>query len=186
MLIGTEITLGPIMHADAPLLFRWRNSPEVMHLDGIYRPLSQSAFESWFTGIGRNADEVVFAIRRKGSEDLLGYVEVMNIRPVTRAAELSIMIGDPANRGQGHGREALQLCLAFCWDELNLRRLALCLRADNGPALRAYQAVGFMLEGVLRQAVFSDGAFRDVLMLGCLREPQEQRTRREDSTAAAM
>ena len=170
MLIGNEISLGPILQADAPALFRWRNSPEVMHLDGLYRPLSEPEFDAWFTAIGQRPDQVVFAIRGTARPELLGYVEVLHIQPVQRSAELAIMIGDPANRGHGYGREALRLCTAFCWDELNLRRLSLHLLADNLAAQRAYQAAGFQREGLLRQAIFSDGRFRDVLLLAQLRD----------------
>ena len=35
MLIGTKICLGPMFHADAPILFNWRNTVDLMHMDGL-------------------------------------------------------------------------------------------------------------------------------------------------------
>jgi RimJ/RimL family protein N-acetyltransferase len=46
--------------------------------------------------------------------------------------------------------------------------------ADNERAIRSYEKVGFRQEGKLREAVFVDGSYRDLLLMSILgREYQE-------------
>jgi RimJ/RimL family protein N-acetyltransferase len=96
-------------------------------------------------------------------------VHLTGIHPVIRACELGIAIGDPADRGQGYGSEALALALRFCWRELNLQRVALTVLSHNPDAVRLYARAGFVVEGVMRRASYADGAFRDVTVMAALR-----------------
>jgi len=168
MLIGQRVCLGPMLNSDAGIIFNWHNTTEVMHLDGLYRPVSQGNFDEWFGSIGRDPSRVVFSIRKQGDLSLIGYVQITNIHPVFRSAEMGIMIGDPENRGKGYGQEALRLCIEFGWRELNLNRLALMIVGDNGVAQAAYRKAGFQVEGVLKRAVFINGKFRDTTVMGLL------------------
>ncbi|NLG24638.1 MAG: GNAT family N-acetyltransferase, partial [Clostridiales bacterium] len=45
-------------------------------------------------------------------------------------------------------------------------------------AIRCYEKCGFQLEGRLRQDIYSDGAYRDLLMMGVLRD---ERRAKEDA-----
>lgn len=169
MLIGTTVCLGPMLATDSGIIFNWHNCTEVMHLDGLYRPISQSNFDDWFNSIGKDSSRVVFSIRKHGSLDFLGYLQIVNIHPVYRSAELGIMIGDPENRDKGYGQEALRLGIGFCWSELNLQRLTIMFIGNNERARRAYQKVGFETEGVLRRAVYTNGTFEDSTVMSILR-----------------
>lgn len=169
MLLGTQVSLGPVLESDGAIFFRWRNTPGLMHLDGLYRPCSQAEFDGWFRGIGRSPAQVVFAIRTLDQAQLVGYLEVREIQPLNRSADISIMIGDAVNWGRGYGRDALGLAVGFCWKELNLQRLSMVVMMHNQRALRAYRAAGFQEEGRMRQALYSDGQFVDLVLMARLR-----------------
>jgi RimJ/RimL family protein N-acetyltransferase len=47
--------------------------------------------------------------------------------------------------------------------------------SHNARAMRAYKAVGFRREGLLRKAVFVDGAWADLMVMGVLRPAQTKR-----------
>lgn len=112
---------------------------------------------------------MVFAIRQKQDMRLTGYLQITNIQPVPRSAELGILIGAEADQGQGFGQEAVRLALDFCWRDLNLQRLTLFVVGDNPRAIRAYGKTGFVAEGTLRRAAYIDGAFCDITIMGALR-----------------
>ena len=169
MLIGTQVCLGPLFQADARLIFNWRNRVELMHLDGLYRPVSQVQFDEWFNGAGKDPTRVVFSIRRQADLELLGFIQINHIHPVYRSAEIGIMIGESAHRGKGYGQEALRLCIGFCWDELNLQRLSVAIVGPNPQAQHAYRKAGFEIEGVLRRAIYVAGKFEDLTFMGLLR-----------------
>ena len=170
MLVGDKVCLGPLLRPDGAVIFGWRNTLNIMRLDWCYRPTDQTGFEEWFVNAGKDASRVVFAIRKRDNMDFLGYVQVVNINPAFRSAEIGITIGDVTNRGQGYGQDALRLCIDFCWQELNLQRLSLKLVGDNPAALHAYSKCGFEREGLLRRSVYSGGSFRDVTLMAVLRD----------------
>jgi len=169
MLIGDQICLGPVLQADAPSFFNWLNNVELVHGNGAYRPTDQARFDHWFGGIPNDNTRVVFTIRAKADVRLMGYVQIINIQPVMRSAEIGMLIGDPQDRGKGVGQEAMRLALTFCWRDLNLRRVTLFIVGDNPAAQAAYAKTGFEVEGRLRQATYVNGAYRDITVMGILR-----------------
>ena len=170
MLIGTKICLGPLFREDSRLIFAWRNRVELMHQDGLYRPLSQVQFDEWFNGAGKEPSRVVFSIRKQGALELVGFIQINNIHPVHHTAEIGILIGESSNRGQGYGQEAMRLCVDFCWKELNLQRLWVAIVGVNPQAEHAYRKVGFEHEGVMRRAIYVAGKYEDVTFMALLRD----------------
>ena len=170
MLIGEKICLGPVLLTDAPFFFNWLNDVGLVHDNGAYRPTDQARFDQWFGGIANDNSRVVFTIRAKPDVRLMGYIQVINIQPIARTAEMGILIGDPKDRGHGFGQEAVRLALDFCWRDLNLQRVALFIIGENPAAQNAYAKAGFEVEGRLRRGAYVNGAFRDITVMGILRE----------------
>jgi RimJ/RimL family protein N-acetyltransferase len=169
MLIGTKVCLGPVLTEDAPKLLNWQNSLGLCHINGAYRPCDQARFDDWFFGIAKDNSRVVFSIRRQGDLQLLGYLQIVDIHPVHRTGELGILIGNADQQGQGYGQEALSLAITFCWRDLNLQRLSLCVVGENPRAIHVYQKSGFVMEGLRRRAAYVNSSYVDVTLMGLLR-----------------
>ncbi|WP_156591080.1 GNAT family N-acetyltransferase [Agrobacterium vitis] len=71
-------------------------------------------------------------------------------------------------RGAGLGKRLIETTLAASW-EIGLHRVELDVHADNTRAIRLYESVGFLREGVARDAVRIDGRFVDVIHMAILR-----------------
>ena len=99
--------------------------------------------------------------------DLAGRCGVIRLDWKNRVAELAIMIGTPY-RGRGYGREAMQLLCDFCFKEMNLHKLKVTVFAFNEAAVRCYRGCGFEQEGLLRQELWRDGQYHDVVILSRL------------------
>jgi RimJ/RimL family protein N-acetyltransferase len=82
---------------------------------------------------------------------------------------VGIFIGDKDYWNQGYGSDAMQLLLKYGFNSLNLNRIYLHVFDTNPRAIRAYEKVGFVLEGRLRQDIFLNGSYVDVLMMSVLR-----------------
>ena len=165
MIKGRSIVLTPIIPGDFQALFRWANDVEVARLNDTWRPVDWGAHQEWWANIGKDRTKVIFAIRAEDAGVIIGYVQVVDINPVHRSAVLGIRIGEEVNRGKGYGTEAIALMLAYCWDHLNLSRLALTVFATNPRAVELYERLGFAREGLLRRAVFIDGKWTDVVLM---------------------
>jgi diamine N-acetyltransferase len=169
MLIGEKVCLGPVLNGDLPLLFAWFDNPDMAGANGPYRPQSETQFAQWLHGAAGDPARVMFVIRKRADLRLLGHLHISNIQTAMRSADIGLGLGQPADRGQGYGPEALRLAVGFCWRELNLQRLCLTVLGNNPWAQHVYEKAGFEVEGRLRRATFVDGQFHDVIVMGMLR-----------------
>lgn len=80
------------------------------------------------------------------------------------------MIGRKNLLGQGYGREALSLLQKFAFETLNLNRLELEVYDFNERGRRCYASCGFKEEGRLRQKMFKNGKYCDVIVMSVLAE----------------
>ena len=64
----------------------------------------------------------------------------------------------------------MTLLLRHGFRTLNLNRVYLRVHADNKRAIRTYEKVGFVHEGKLRQAVYKNGKYKDVLLMSVLHD----------------
>jgi RimJ/RimL family protein N-acetyltransferase len=60
------------------------------------------------------------------------------------------------------------------FDNLNLNRIFLYVLTENINAQAIYKSVGFQKEGLLRQASFKAGEYKDLLVMSLLREKFER------------
>jgi diamine N-acetyltransferase len=160
MLYGTMVRLRAIERDDIPLFVKWFNDPEVRQHLAMYRPLSLAQEEKWFE---RHAEpdpaEHIFAIETQEGVHI-GNVGLHDLNWKDRGGELGIVIGEKAYWGQGYGSDAIMTMLGFAFGELNLHRVFLRVNADNPRAIRSYEKCGLRQEGILRDAVFTEGQYK--------------------------
>jgi RimJ/RimL family protein N-acetyltransferase len=154
-------------------MFEWINDREQILLSAPYKPVSEAQHHAWFEHIQQQRDVIIFAIRVIDSDQLIGTCQLHSINPVHRSAELQIRLGDVAAQGAGYGTEAISLLLRFAFRDLNLNRVYLHVFTTNLAANRLYEKIGFVREGVLRQAAHIDGEYVDVDVMSILREEHD-------------
>ena len=77
-------------------------------------------------------------------------------------------------RGKGYGSEAIRVLQKFAFEELNLNRIELDVYDFNVRAHKCYLKCGFKEEGRMRQKLFRNGQFRDVIKMAILKEEYEE------------
>jgi ribosomal-protein-alanine N-acetyltransferase len=176
MFLGPRITLGAFVPDDYGAMYCWANDIAAARLDGAFRPANlRDVIAS--CEVGNDASRVMLAIRQRTDPKIIGYINIHNVSAVHRSADLGMRIGDERNRGQGFGKEALEMALGYCWDHLNLERVGLVVFRHNARAIAAYSACGFKKEGVLRRFLFVDGAWVDLVLMAAFR-PARKHARR--------
>lgn len=175
MIQGEEVNLRAVERGDAARLHGWLNEPAVARGWGWSAAAVSLAevgrrVEGWLeeeAGLGRPAALIVETL----AGEAVGLVVVAAPeRPEARAAELSLLIGEPARWGRGLGSDALRTALEACFGGWGLRRVSVRSEAGNARAHRIYERCGFRREGRLRGAAFLDGRAEDVLLFGLLAE----------------
>ena len=174
MYVGKQIRLRAFEAEDLEANHRFMNDYETLRgmISGLPLPSSYEDERQWLSQqTSYTRGEYQFAIEDING-DLVGRCGVIKLDWKNRVGELAIMIGGPY-RGQGYGREAIGLLCDFCFREMNLHRLKVTVYAFNEAAIRCYEANGFVREGLLRGELWRDGAYRDVLIMGRLRDSEK-------------
>lgn len=175
MIIGERVRLRAIEREDVPTFVRWFNDPEVRrHLMLFFVPLSLAQEERWFES-QLDQKDYILAIEALVGQDWvhIGNVGLHNIDYKNGKAAFGIVVGEKAHWDQGYGTEATHLIVEFAFRTLRLNRVELEVFGDNARAIRCYEKVGFRHEGTKRRAIFQDGNYRDVLLMGILAEEFE-------------
>lgn len=109
---------------------------------------------------GRGVPLVV--LPREGQPNVL--VARINFTQIARGAFHSCMLGfaiDREHEGRGLMHEALAASIDWLFDTLNLHRVQASHRPENERSRRLLERLGFEREGLARDYLFIDGAWRD-------------------------
>ena len=73
------------------------------------------------------------------------------------------MLGEPSSRGKGLGTDAMVTLLRYLFDDRQLERVWLSVLTWNEPAIASYKKVGFVVEGMLKEDCWIEGALHNQL-----------------------
>ncbi len=167
VLRGREVVLRPVEDADHPVILEWQNDPEVWWwMD----------YERTFTLEDVHASEALAKV--EGHPFL---IEAPDGRPIGRiglnqfserdeTCSLYVFVGDARYRDTGFGQDAILTLLRWGFDTFGLHLVQLWGLSTNTRAMRAYEHVGFAVDGTLRERSFkSDGERYDRTILSITR-----------------
>ena len=169
MIIGKLVVLRGIEREDLPKIVAWRNDPEVYNNYIEYEPLTMPKQERWFERILDHPTEKNLIIATRSGE-AIGTVGLGNIDERSRVGEvIRFIIGEKRYRLLGHATEALHLVLSYGFHRQNLHKIYATDLSTNPKMISMHEQFGFVKEAVLREHVFHQGRYTDVVILGLLR-----------------
>ena len=133
-----------------------RTADEVQNLASMDRSIAAYA---------DSENAVMLAARVDGS--VVGVIRMTGgaLMRTRHSAKLEVLV-HPAHRGQGHGRALMAAGLDWARTSPQIRRVALCVFADNTGALAMYGRLGFVEEGRrIGEYREADGTLRDDVMM---------------------
>lgn len=151
-----EIRLEPFQRTDIPRLMSWVRSEEfLIQWAGPFfmHPLDEvQLVKYWESWQGESAIRRIYRVSISDPEPkVIGHIELNNIDWRNRAGSVSkVLIGERQYLGKGYGVQMVDALLKIAFDELHLHRMELKVFDFNEPAIHAYQRVGFVIEGHLR------------------------------------
>ncbi len=167
-----RISLRAFEPDDIKRTHQWVNDNEVTRYTGTVYPVSAADNEAYWPQQLKNPNRATFAVDAEDGVHI-GNVELRDIDWVSRFAETVVYIGNPEYRGKGYGNEMLGALFEFAFDRLNLHRLHSRVFGYNKAAMKMAEWCGYKKEGVMRQHLFRDGEFHDVIVYGALKEDYE-------------
>jgi diamine N-acetyltransferase len=112
--------------------------------------------------------------------DPVGFLVLAGLTRRHRSVELRRIVIDP--KGRGVGRRAILVALDHAFRNLGAHRVWLDVKTHSERARRAYAACGFVVEGTLRDALLTDGAYESLVVMSVLSE--EWRAREQPGAGA--
>lgn len=166
-----KIYLRALTRQDAQITWRWRNDPEIrLYYSGHPFFVNLEKEESWYEKIiTTDLPLCAFGIVNKVNNELVGLTFLNNINLINRAAEFSILIGNPEARGKGFAKIATLKTIKFGFFELNLNRISLKVHENNFKAINLYEKCGFKKEGLLRESAYKSGLYINEFVMSILR-----------------
>ncbi|MCX6703404.1 MAG: GNAT family protein [Candidatus Zambryskibacteria bacterium] len=170
-LSGKRIYMRPVELADAPVLQRYANDPDVRRMVSNQFPHSLISEEEWIKKISKdNTKEVILAIVLKEIDQVIGVMGLHAINWKDRTATTGALIGKEEWRGKGYGTEAKMLLLNHAFNELNLRKISSAALEFNGLSLGFNAKCGYKEEGRQKKHVFVSGGYSDLVLTAVFRE----------------
>lgn len=173
-LTGELVILRPFEDADLAPMAEAIADPEVGRLTGSFHSSSElealpdlDVLRDWYATRNVQADRLDLAIVDRATGTCVGEVVLNEWEEANGSCNFRILVG-PRGRDRGLGTEATRLVLAHAFDTVGVHRVGLEVYAFNPRAQRAYEKVGFVREGVRRDALSFDGEWVDSILMAVL------------------
>lgn len=170
MILGKDIKLRALNNKDKEKILYWANDPDIKVLIGGIFPVSEIEHQRWFESKVLEPINKIFGIEYNENSEIIGIIGLKDTDLVNRSSELYIYIGNKEYWGKGYGTQAVSRLVEFCFEELNLNRISLCVFDYNERAIASYKKAGFKVEGVLRQSLYKKGKYHDKVLMSVLRD----------------
>ena len=168
MLIGERVNLRRIEKPDLWQLWKWHEER------GLYLFLKQKLFISWdelnenfIKYFGWKGDFLIEDKRGKA----FGVCSYQDVNWKNRSCELAIQA---YGSEQAFAIDAVTILLSLLFDELNLSRVSSFVPEFSTFEIQTLKRAGFILEGELREAIFRNDKYQDILIYAILKEESEK------------
>jgi RimJ/RimL family protein N-acetyltransferase len=167
---GLGLVLRPVRVEDAQALLEATLDAENMRLTGTPAGFTIEQLRAHYLSVAAEADRYDFAITADDDPHSrwLGEAVLRNVDRHNRCAGYRISLGGTRLTGRGLGTRATQVVLAFAFGALELHRVELEVYDFNSRARRVYEKVGFVVEGVRRDALWWDGTWHGAVQMAIL------------------
>lgn len=169
----SSVYFRSLEESDSEYIYTWMNDDELKQLSvGLNRRISKEEAKEWvITRSKHNPYQVWWAICSIETDEIIGYASLTNIHYINSVAETgSILIGNPDYNDGFAWIETVKFMFEYAFERLNLNRLHGVSLVGHPMSNRIGDLMFMAKEGILRQAVFKNGRYYDLLCNAILRD----------------
>ena len=169
--IETEnLVIRDVVFSDYEYFARWEVDPDMtkyFSLDAgrTYEDVVTEGFEFM-----NNTGVLDLTITEKAGGEPLGRIIITRIDEHSRSLDITKIYVGGERRGSGIGSEALLGLMKYLFEERGLQRVTLDYYTGNTRARDLYRKLGFVDEGIARNATCKDGKYYDLNLMSILRD----------------
>jgi RimJ/RimL family protein N-acetyltransferase len=163
--LGLSVRLKSIDEIPLSQLRQWRNDYRVWKWCRQNDVISHFAQNQWKEKLQSDSSIRMYSIFDVNDQGI-GACGFTSIDMLNRRAEFSLYI-DPEKQGKGYGRDALFTLISHGFMNLGFNSIW-GESFEGNPAMRMFKELGFMHEGIKREAYFREGKFIDAHLFSVL------------------
>ncbi|MBU7597149.1 GNAT family N-acetyltransferase [Streptomyces sp. P38-E01] len=168
ILDGEVVRLRCVTESDLPALLPMLRDPEAARLTGSHdADPDESQLRDWYAGRRGQDGRLDLAVVERTTGNVIGEAVLNEYDHHNGSCNFRIALV-PGSHGRGSGTEATRLLVGHGFEVLGLHRISLEVYAFNPRARRVYEKVGFVTEGVLREALLWEGRRTDAAVMSIL------------------
>ena len=154
---------------DADALFHLKNNENAAYLlGGVYHPYSMDDIARWINYHNNNPEEVLLVIEDTIVGKLIGHIGLYKIDQIAKKTEIWIIIADDDSRGKGYGTKSIKLLIGYAFNTLGMHKVTAEVLSENVPSIAVFKKCGFSVDGCLRDDVYKNDRYYDVLSMSIL------------------
>lgn len=138
------------------------NEPSTLNQLSDNRYVTASMQELWFRKLQDSVTSFRYVCRDIDSNDLVGVFRVDNLDTLNRSVMIGLDVSQKFRRN-GYATEIYKFFIEYLFDKKNFHRLYLSTLSTNIAAQGLYENLGFMQEGIFRDAIFRNNEYVDLI-----------------------
>lgn len=135
------IVLKPLVVEDIELLRQLRNLNDIRKNFVYDKYIDEESQKKWFVNYLEVNNDLMWSVFFQ--EEWCGAVAVYDIDLEKKEAEFGRIMLSPSMQGNGLAKKIIKGVLDYCKNKLDLKRIILCVKANNIPAIKSYLGIGF-------------------------------------------
>lgn len=167
---GTKVNVRSLTREDTLNIVKWKSDPEIADLVRGGPIHTTIEIENRRFDRHNEATDTLRLLIETKQKKAIGFISLGEIDKENKKAELGMLIGEKNYWDQGYGTDALIALLDYLFTKLDFNRVSLEVFDYNLRAKKAYEKIGFKVEGVQRQGLFRNGCFHDIFNMGVLKD----------------
>jgi len=168
-----KIYLRALEINDYQIINKWRNDINLSkYLGGnFFLVSSEREKKSIENKIFDDSKNIYFGICDIKTDKFIGFSSINNIDLRNQKAEWGgTLIGDTDYIGKGYGKEASKTMLRFLFDQYPIQKCyGYCLE-EHPSSPKLLLSLGFSKDGILRNDLFKNGEFKNIILFSILRD----------------
>jgi RimJ/RimL family protein N-acetyltransferase len=174
MITGKFTKLIKEYREDVKFTLKYLKDPEIKKYPFIPFPLTYNNGSELDEKTVFN-DNYNFAIETLADKKYIGNCGLRNLDKNNRSADIGIFIGNKEYVFKGYGVDAMMTLIGFIFSKMDLNKIKLDVYEFNKKAIKFYQQCGFRKEGVLKDEIFMNGIYYDVIRMAIFRNDFENK-----------
>lgn len=163
-----NVSLRKINEKDLEMIMNWRMSPEVSKYMYTDPELTLEEQKKWLVKINADLTCKYWIINVNNFD--IGVLGLTDIDFANKRCSWIWYIGEVNYRGIGIAQLVQCNVHDYIFYELGLNRLYSEVIASNLRNIKAYEKLGYLVEGILKEHIYKNGEFYDVAMCGITKD----------------